>query len=520
MSRSFKFTVVVLFFVLLAVPAGAAKSKTDKAFKGFDEWVEEVMAEWHVPGLGVAVVHDGTVVMARGYGYRNFEDRIPADGDTLFAIGSNTKSFTATLLGMLSDDGVLDHETPIIEYMPDFRLHDPVATAQMTAVDLITHRSGLPRHDLAWLQAGRSREELYRLLRHLEPSEPFRSKFQYQNLMFMTAGILVERLTGSSWEDQVQARILAPLGMEHANFSVDAIQQDDNFSYGYGYEDGTIERVPYRNIDAIGPAGSINASAAEMATYVQFHLDYGKAGEERLLSEAVARSMQSPHMAMTGPLAARIKDGDEIGDPTYGLGLMVGSYRRHKHVRHGGGIDGFISAMEWLPDDRIGVVVLSNTSANGTVPTLVVRNVFDRLLGMEPIDWAGRARERQVVAERQAAKTAEQDAANRTPGTTPSHPLPDYTGSYEHPGYGVAEVKLVQDALTVEAVGFIVPVEHYHYDVFTVPEGLDGVLAGMAGLKVQFFYNTLGDIDRVTIPLEANVGDIVFMRIETEPKTD
>ena len=163
----------------------------------------------------------------------------------------------------------------MVEYLPDFRLHDPVATAQMTPRDLVTHQSGLPRHDLVWLATGLSREELYSRLRYLEPSEPFRKRFQYQNLMFMTAGYLSGQVTGTTWEEQVEKRILGPLGMVRSNFSVQDMQEDDNFSYAYNDRDRQIERIPFRNIDAIGPAGSINSSPVEMARYIQFYLDRG-----------------------------------------------------------------------------------------------------------------------------------------------------------------------------------------------------------------------------------------------------
>jgi CubicO group peptidase (beta-lactamase class C family) len=503
--------------ILLTGPIfGAAADVTD-AFEGFDEQVEAWMQEWKVPGLGVSIVLDGEVILARGYGYRDLEKEAPATGDTLFAIGSNTKSFTVSLLGMLADDGLFDWDTPVKEYMPDWRLYDPVATDLMTAKDLVTHRSGLPRHDLLWLQTGLSREELFSRLQYLEPNEPFRYKYQYQNLMFMSAGILAERLTGKSWEALIAERLFGPLGMERANLSVDDSKKDDDFSYPYGHEDeGSPEAIPFRNIDAVGPAGSINASAREMAKYVQFHIDYGKVGDEQLLSEETARAMQSPQMPISGPQLTAFFTGTEpgvVGDPSYGLGLMTGSYRGHKHVRHGGGIDGFISSMEWLPHERIGVVVLSNSSSSGTVPGLVVRSVLDRLLGLDPIDWAGQARESQAKAKAAAEEAEKTAAAERHRGTSPSHDLADYAGSFGHPGYGGVEVSVEAGEMKIAAVGFEFPLEHYHYDVFQVKEGLKGRNGDFGGLKVAFLYDKRGTVDRVAIPLESNVSDIVFARL-------
>lgn len=518
-----------LFATVLLVVATTASATTavdpGKALDGFDEYVDAVMKEWKVPGLGVAIIHDNQLLLARGYGYRDLENQIKADGDTLFAIGSNSKSFTATVLATLQDEGKLDWEQPVSDTLSDWKLHDPVASEQMTAIDLLSHRSGLPRHDLLWYGSDLSRTELLRRLRHLEPTETFRAKFQYQNLMFMTAGILAEEIGGASWEDLVKARIFEPLGMARSNFSVDAMQRDDNFSYPHFHvEDSEIDRIPFRNIDAVGPAGSINSSPREMAKYVLMHLNHGALGPgedaKRVLSESNAQRMQSPQMVIQGALAARVSGDTERGDPSYGLGLMVSSYRGHKHVFHGGGIDGFISAMDWLPNDGIGVVVLSNTSGSGAVPQLVTANVFDRLLGMDQIDWPARVRKQQDEARAAAKATEEQAVKDRHEGTKPSHALDDFTGSYQHPGYGPVTVSLVDGQLEMALSTFNAPLEHHHYDVFVVPKSDTPSVADLAGTKVQFLYAKDGRVDRVTIPLEPTLDDIVFKRTAGDEMTD
>jgi hypothetical protein len=249
-----------------------------------------------------------------------------------------------------------------------------------------------------------------------------------------------------------------------------------------------------------------------MIHYVQLHIDYGKVGDRQLLSEANARSMQSPQMVLTGPIAERRPD-PELGDPSYGLGLITSTYRGYRHVYHGGGIDGFISAMEWLPDDRIGVVVLSNSSGENPLPGLVTWCLFDRLLGLEPIDWVGRTRERMAKAKEEADKAKAEEAKTRKQGTSPSHALEDYVASYEHPAYGKAEVALDKGLLQLHAVGFVVALEHYHYDIFVVPEDLPSPLDALGGTKVTFSYDKKGDIDRLAVPLEEAVPDIVFKRL-------
>ena len=340
--------------VILAASAHAGRaeeSTSDERLAGFDAWVAAVMAEWKVPGLGIAVIEDGNVLLARGYGHRNVEEDLPVTADTLFAIGSNSKSFTVTLMGMLNDEGKLDWDQPVREYLPDFRLHDPIASSKMTPRDLVTHTSGLPRHDLLWYGSGRSRKELFARLRHLEPTASFRATYQYQNLMFMTAGYLTGQIADSSWESLISRRIFKPLGMERSNLSVTDSQNDENHALPYSWYDEEVVAIPFRNIDAIGPAGSINSSPHEMIRYIQFHIDHGKHGATQLLSKKNAFQMQQRQFVTTDRTAESSANGTDIYNGTYGLGLSTYSYRGHKFVGHGGGIDGFISAMSWLPHE-------------------------------------------------------------------------------------------------------------------------------------------------------------------------
>lgn len=504
-----KFRALFVFLALAVVFHPALRAQQPE-LEGFDDFVESVMKEWKVPGLAIAVIKDGKVVLAKGYGHRNAEEQLPVTKDTLFAIGSNTKSFTATILGMLNDEGKLEWDTPVRDYLPGFRLYDKVATGQMTPRDLVSHRSGLPRHDLLWYATGLTRQQLFDRLRYLEPNKEFRSTWQYQNLMFMTAGYLEEKLVGKKWEAIVRARILGPLGMTRSNFSVNDSQKDANFAYPYGEIDKQVTRIPFRNIAEIGPAGSINSSVSEMIRYVRFHIGQGKHGEKQLLSKKNSAQMQSAQMAMP----SRGPQFPELTHMSYGLGLMVANYRGHKLVQHGGGIDGFISQMAWLPDDKTGVVVLTNFSGNNPVPNLVVRNLFDRMLGMEPVDWVARQHKQQEEAAKRREKARKERGAGRKKGTSPSHTLADLAGTYEHPAYGKASIEVSSDGLKCTVVGFEVPLEHYHYDIFAVPQDLPPPAGNMSGTKITFFYNKKGDIDRLAIPLERSVADIIFTRVK------
>jgi len=510
--------------VAFSPSAWAQRPSSTADLRGLDRFVEEVMKEWHVPGLALGVIRDGNPVLLKGYGFRDVEKRLPVTPQTLMAIGSNSKSFTAVLMGMLVDSGKLAWDQPVRSYLPDFQLQDPFATQEMTPRDLVTHRSGLPRHDALWYGRSFGREELYRRLKFLEPSASFRSRWQYQNLMFVTAGYLVERITGRSWEDLIRERIFAPLEMRRSNTSVRDLKPDSqDAAVAYVWRDcpgtrttggsaqGTapcgLVRVPYRNIDAVGPAGSINSSVEEMLHYIQFHIDSGAYRGRQLLSKENAREMQTPQMLV----GTQEIWPDELGVAAYGLGLSITNYRGRKLVQHGGGIDGFISQMSWMPKERIGVMVLTNQSGNNPVPNIVTRRVFDLLLGLEPIDWVSRVKEQERQARERMEQQRKEREAARKPDTRPSHELRSYTGDYEHPGYGRVSVRIEGGNLVLMLDDFAAPLKHYHYDVFEIDDPLN--LVPLSGL-VTFSLDKKGEIDRVAVPLEPSVPDIVFKRVK------
>ena len=497
----------------LAAPATAVVqegSSIEVDWSGFDQWVESVMAEWNIPGLAVAAVKDGQVVLSKGYGFRDVERGLPVTPQTLMAIGSNSKSFTAVILGQLVDEGKLEWDAPVRDYLPDFQLYDAVATRLMTPRDLLTHRSGLPRHDRVWIGRSYDRQELYDRMRYLEPSASFRQRYQYQNLMFMTAGILAERITGQSWEDLVEERIFQPLGMTRSNTSADDMPGSGDYSLPYMERAGMVVAVPMLNIDAVGPAGSINSSVEEMMRYIQMQIDQGSFQGRTVLSRENALQMQSPQSAnFSGTVES--PDYPELGPGGYGLAVGVSGYQGRKLVAHGGGIDGFISSMSWMPHENAGVMVLTNFSGENPVPTIVMRQVYDRLLGLQPVDWVERTRAEQTEAQRQREERERARAAERISGTSPSHPLTELAGSYEHPAHGTIHIRAEGSGLVLQLDRYTVPLTHIHYNVFEGGISTDGG-SRWNEMQVTFHYGDNGRINRITIPLEPAVDDFVFMR--------
>ena len=503
-----------------SAPAAAATATpaAKPSLEGLDEFVTQAMKDWKVPGLAIAIVQGDKVILLRGYGYRDPEKQLPVTPNTLFAIGSITKSFTVTTLGMEMDEGKLDWDKPVRDFLPTFKLYTPALTEEMVMRDLITHRSGLPRHDLVWYSSDFSREDLIRRLQYLEPNKPLRAKFQYNNLMFMTAGYVAGLLNGTSWEDAVSRRVFKPLGMTGTNFSERETQNSPDFAQPYrkGRDlKAELKRIPFDqqcpDRCAMGPAGEINSNVADMSKYLLFHMNQGKLEGKQLLSENHALQMQTPQMAIQGTPAYK-----DMGESSYGMGFFLSSYRGHKTVDHGGNIDGFSAELSFLPADKIGVVVLSNLDGN-PLPEIVAYNVFDHLLGLDPAPWNQRFLETE-----KKGKESEQEAKNKgyTPqkhGTHPSHDLKDYAGDYSNPGYGIATIAPDGDAFKLTLNKVTKPLKHYHYDVFQVPED---ALDPFEKLKVTFITDLNGDISSLSMPLEASVKDIVFARLPDKQLTE
>ncbi|GAB4245608.1 MAG: hypothetical protein Kow0027_06080 [Saprospiraceae bacterium] len=480
----------------------AEEKRLQRAVETLRQLADSLMEKEGVPGLGWGIVKDGKVLLQEGFGYADPINEIPATADTRFAIGSCTKAFTATCLAMLAAEGRLDWEEPIINYLPDFRLYDDFATQEMTAADLLTHRSGLPRHDLVWYGANLSRKELYQRLRYLRPSRSFRAKFQYQNLMYMTAGMLVEKLSGQSWEDFVRQRIFQPLGMEQSNLSVTEMEEDERNALACRRNaDGQLFKMSYRNIDAIGPAGSINSSVSDMLKWVQFHLDLGSWQGTELLPADEVLNQHRPHMIVTGPMQS-ILSGPGISNINYGFGWFTYVYRGKTIVQHGGNIDGFSAMVFLVPEERLGMVLLTNLNGN-SLPTVLAHSATDILLGMEPFDWYGAA-----VAKRVKSNLRTDKARNRISGTRPQHPLTEYTGTYHNDGYGDMVVALQDSGLTVTYNEFRARLEHWHYESF---KAADPTIDQENFLT--FYTGRDGRVESFTTMMEPMVPDIAFKRV-------
>lgn len=369
------FALVTACAAALPGPAAAASPDLKAALAGIQKQIEAKRAAQHVAGAALVVVKDGSVVFAGGFGERDAERGLPVTADTLFAIGSCTKAFTAMTVMMGVEDGRLALDESPRKHLPYFRLRDPDADTRITLADLLCHRSGLDRTDLAWATGRLTSEQIIRVAGQAHATARLGEKFQYQNVMFLAAGEIVGRAYGRPWAAVVRSRIFGPLGMDRSDISAKAMQRDRDHALGYTYDaaDDRFAHIPMRDLASIAPAGAINSCAADMGRWVLALLGRGAAGSTRLVSEASFAEMTRPRMAMGGA-------------QSYGLGWMLGSWNGHAIIEHGGNIDGFSAHVAVLPDEAIGMAVLTN--ANSTPFTTAARDlVFEGLLG-KPADAA------------------------------------------------------------------------------------------------------------------------------------
>ena len=465
-------------------------------------WIEENRQLFEVPGLAVTIVKGDDVLVQQGFGLRDRERDLPVTENTAFPLASVTKAFTAALVGALVDDGLLDWDRPVRQDILGFQLYDPVATERTTPRDLLSHRTGLPRHDIVWYHAPpMDRSEIVRRLRYLEPSKDFRTTWQYNNLCYLTAGHLCEVVTGKTWEDLVRDRLFASLGMKSSGFDSSEAAEA---AVPYAERKQELQAVDPYTADSVAPAGAIHATIGDLTRWLQCILGKGELDGSTVLSADTVTQLLKPHTVMNEPSLF-----PDVSNTSYGLGWFIGTYRGHKLVHHGGNIDGATSLVTMLPEQGIGIAFLSNRGGT-LLRGALSYHVFDTLLELEPRPWAEQihAIEKSMSGGAREAKERGKQAAVR--GTKPSHPVADYAGIYTHPAYGSIEISVSGDGkqLVPSWRGLKVELVHRHYDVFD----LEAPELETARIAFRFTTDAEGFIDGFSAPFEPSVSPSVFTR--------
>lgn len=430
-----------------------------------DAYVAKVMKDWKVPGIAIAIVRNDSVVHAKGYGVRKLGDPTPVDANTLFAIGSSSKAFTAALIGLAVDEGKMRWDDPVAKFLPAFQLHDAYASRDLTIRDALSHRSGLARGDFMWYSGGFERDEILRRTRYLKPSWGLRSRFGYQNLMYLAAGQAVAHVQGASWDDLIRTRIFAPLGMTASGTSTNELSGKPNVSQPHADVSDTVQVIPWKNIDNIAPAGSINSSVNDMTKWLRFQLGHGKFGGKQIMSTGNLDEMWRPNTHMRFESAL-----DKIGMPganlaAYGLGWFLQDFGGNLAVHHGGNIDGFSAMVAMIPDQNLGIVVLSNMDGSMS-PIVLWAYIADLYTRAAPRDWSADYVKIMDAARKQGKEAEAASEKSRVAGTSPSLPIDKYAGVYSDSLYGDINVTKAGDKLRFQFGSFAGGLEHWHYDSF------------------------------------------------------
>lgn len=435
--------------------------------KAIDSIIDEALAKWHVPGVAVAIVRDDKVIYIGGRGIREVGKPDRVTPDTLFAIASVTKTFTAAAVATMVDHGKVSWDEPVRNYLPYFRLSDPLASEQASLRDLLSHRTGLAGNNELWGDSPWSREELIRRCGYLPLSHPFRTTWQYQNIMYLAAGEAAAAANRSSWEQLVQTRLFDPLKMTGANFSAKSTGNSPNHASPHR-KDGTgaIAKISWRDLDIAGPFISINATVKDMAQWVRFQLSDGSVDGKRVLSSVQLKEMHTPQIEMSRQHEALESLLPEHNFFSYGLGWFIHDYRGHVLVWHSGDIDGFSALITLVPKSKLGIVILSNLDGSYMRYALQY-NLLDLLLGLPKTDWNKWQQDvfEKLMAQMSAgAKSLEE---SRHKDTKPSRSLDVFVGTYEDPAYGPVIISLEDGSLQLKWKLFKGPLTHFHYDTFT-----------------------------------------------------
>jgi len=506
----------LLGIAAVSLLATAAPAQQSVDLGELDAYFAVAREDWRVPGFAVAIVKDDEVVFAKGYGVRALREPGRVDENTLFAIASNTKAFTAAALAMLVDRGTLGWDDRVIDHLLYFQLYSPYVTQEMRVRDLLCHRSGLGTFsgDLLWYGTGYTREEVVRRVRYLPSAGGFRADYGYSNIMFLAAGEVLTAVTGRRWDEFIETEIFEPLGMANSYTSVDSLPGKPNVATPHAEKGGRVMPFPWYDWDNIAPAGGIISSVSDMAKWLRLQLNRGTWDGRTYFSEAASRIMWTPHMSYEVNRAS-----EEMYPSThfraYGLGWGLMDYLGRKVASHGGGYDGMFSRVALVPEENLGLVILTNSNSN--LPVALTYKVLDAYLGGVERDWSKELLER---GERDRQRSEEERAAferARVPNTEPSLPLEAYAGVYGGRMYGDAIVTLENGHLVVQFLpnpDLTGDLSHWHYDTFEVEWRHEFPWFGKG--TVQFLLDKTGNV--VEMKVDVPNEDLWFTELEFKRK--
>jgi CubicO group peptidase (beta-lactamase class C family) len=492
MKNSIFKIVLFLAIILFLETTIEAKESYKRTISELEQYYSKALKDWKVPGMAIAIVKNNEVIFAKGFGVKNINTGEKVDKNSLFAIASNTKAFTSASIAMLVDEGKLSWDDKVTQYLPWFELYSPYVTHEMTIRDLLSHRSGLRTFsgDLIWYGTDHSREEIVRRAKYLKPAYGFRAQYGYQNIMFIAAGLVIEKVSGMTWDDFVKSRIFDPLKMNRSITSISKLESKGNFTSPHNdYKEKTIV-IDYLNWDNAAPLGGILSSVSDISKWMMLQLNHGITGTDTLFSAASQHQMWQAHTSQNVSAYSQ-KMYPSTHFKAYGLGWGLMDYRDKKIVSHGGGYDGMISRTVLVPEENLGFVILTNTNTSITSPLMY--KTLDVFLSEDDKDWS------KLFLDRANRANDNDPEEGRIKNTKASFDLKSYTGVYGGKVYGKTEVYLKDGTLMLQMKNteiFKGTLTHWHYDTFELE--FKGVTSLPKG-KVQFKLNAEGEIDELVI---------------------
>lgn len=502
--------------LLLSFSAVSQEINIKKTLSGFDKYMENLLSDWNAPGAGVAVIHGGELVYVKGYGYRDYGEKLPITKNTLFQIASNTKLFTTVAAGMLVEEGVFTWDQPFKESVPEIEFYNDLLNTQVTLRDMLGHKTGISRHDMIWFQSDFNRKDLFDRMKYLEPSKPLRQDFIYNNLMYTAVGYGIELRTNKTWEAYIKEKIFSPLEMNNTVFSIEEMQKSDDYGVPYSEKRDTtlLYQIPLKEDGAgVGPAGSIITSLEELSHWVIALLNEGKYKDKQVFSKNIIDETMKPGIGFKNQ-QLEDKGYDEILNSVYGMGRSIEVYKGHVMTNHGGAMPGFYSQVIVMPYDDIGIITFSiGNHASLIGNTIAGYNLVDRLLGLEQTDWNGRLLKDFEARKKLGKEARGQEGFDRVPDTQPSHEIEDYVGSFANEAYGEFIVDYKRDSLFFNFRRTVLPLYHYHYNRFDTPNDED-----FGKWTVNFKVSPQGEIDKAVLSIDE--GQVVFVKKPDETLSD
>lgn len=494
--------ITALFLMGLSLTVTAQQK--DKRLSGLDTIIHQVLKEWNVPGVSISIVEKNKVLFSGGFGYSDVENKKMVTENTQFAIGSCTKAFTASLLSSEMKGRQLDLDAPITTYVPALKFYNNDLTANVTLRDMLSHRTGLPRHDLSWYSgAYTTRDSLVYAIRYLEPSAPLRQTFQYNNYMYIAIANMLEKLNNKSWETLIQERLFAPLGM--TNSTTGDLSKNNDVAYGYVQKNQKLIKLDFLSgsLKAVAPAGGIVSNAKDMTNWLLMWTNNGKYGEKEIVTQDFYRQAISSQMIASANLPSRLMPDYFFFN--YGLGWYTANYRGHYGVGHGGNINGFSSFVSFFPTDSIGIYIAVNRN-NSEVPRMLNNIIFDKLSGASYRDW-------NAIMKMGSGTKPNETAASVKP-SKPSHSMSDFAGQYKNNAYGTITIQQNKEELSGRFNRWGIKIKHFQYNYFTFSID-ENTIAGSDVISGEFIIGTDGSIVALKLPFETGVKDIEFKKQAT-----